>query len=219
MSAENPLAKKEKSVAVIVAHPDDEMLWAGGTILYHSAWEWTIVSLCRGKDSDRAPKFFKVLQALNAEGVMGNMDDGPEQAPLPDSTVEHEVLSLLPAQHYDLIITHHPQGEYTRHRRHEETSRAVIHLWQQGRIKAAELWVFAYEDGGKAYYPEAVPEATIYHVLNKEIWERKYALMTNTYGFKEDSWEAATTPIAESFWRFTDAAEALQWLNSLLPEI
>lgn len=219
MSIDKPVIKSKKATAIIVAHPDDETLWAGGTILYHPQWDWTVVSLCRASDRDRAPKFFKALQVFGAEGIMGDMDDGPEQVPLPLSTVEQQVLTLLPVQQYDLIITHHPQGEYTRHLRHEEVSRAVIRLWQQGKIMADELWVFAYEDGLKAYYPEAVPEATIYHVLEKDIWQRKYEVVTNTYGFTKDSWEAATTPLAESFWCFSNPEEALQWLNSLPPEL
>jgi LmbE family N-acetylglucosaminyl deacetylase len=31
-----------KSVAVIIAHPDDETLWAGGIILSHPSWLWFI---------------------------------------------------------------------------------------------------------------------------------------------------------------------------------
>ena len=215
MHPETPTVLKKKA-AVVVAHPDDETLWAGGTILLHPQWDWTVAGLCRASDPDRAPKFFKVLQALGAQGVLGDLEDGPEQAPLPEAEVEHQVLSLLPVQHYDLIITHHPQGEYTQHRRHEEVSRAVIALWAAGKLEATELWVFAYEDGQRAYYPEAVPQATIYHVLEKEIWQRKYALMTNTYGFREDSWEAVTTPLAEAFWCFHHPQEALQWLHTLL---
>jgi len=219
MSIESPVIKRNKATAIIVAHPDDETLWAGGTILYHPQWDWTVVSLCRAGDADRAPKFFKALQVFGAQGIMGDMNDGPEQIPLPIATVEEQVLALLPLQHYDLIITHHPQGEYTRHLRHEEVSRAVIQLWQQGKIVADELWVFAYEDGLKEYYPEAVPEATIYHVLEKDIWQQKYEVVTNIYGFGKDSWEAATTPLAESFWCFGNPEEALQWMNSLPPEL
>jgi LmbE family N-acetylglucosaminyl deacetylase len=217
MSTGNP-DSHQKLAAVIVAHPDDETLWAGGTMLYHQNWNWVVVSLCRAGDADRAPKFFKVLNAYKAKGVIGDMNDGPEQAPLDPGAVEQQILDLLPAQHYDLIVTHHPHGEYTRHLRHEETSLAVINLWKKGKIDADELWVFAYEDGMRAYYPEAIPEATIYHVLDKEIWQHKYALMTETYGFKTDSWEAATTPTAESFWCFSHPDEAMQWLNSLSRE-
>ena len=30
---------------VIVAHPDDETLWAGGTLLMHPDCRWTVVTL------------------------------------------------------------------------------------------------------------------------------------------------------------------------------
>ena len=42
------------------------------------------------------------------------------------------VLSIVHAVPYDLILTHGPRGEYTRHRRHEETCRAVVGLWADG---------------------------------------------------------------------------------------
>ena len=114
-----------KSVAVIVAHPDDETLWAGGTILSHPSWSWYIVTLCRAGDPDRAPKFFRVLQVLGATGKMADLDDGPDQNPLDESEVQATILSLLPPQHFDLVITHSPTGEYTRHRRHEEIGTQV----------------------------------------------------------------------------------------------
>ena len=67
-----------KKVALIVAHPDDETLWAGGTILSHPGWECYIVCLCRGNDADRAPKFKEALKELRSEGIMGDLDDGPD---------------------------------------------------------------------------------------------------------------------------------------------
>lgn len=67
-----------RNAACIVAHPDDETLWAGGTILMHPAIKWTIISLCRKSDPDRAPKFFRVVKEYNAVGIMGGLDDEPE---------------------------------------------------------------------------------------------------------------------------------------------
>ncbi|MDO9615049.1 MAG: PIG-L family deacetylase, partial [Bacteroidota bacterium] len=105
--------ENQKSVALIIAHPDDEILWAGGTILSHPAWKCFIVCLCRGNDTHRAPKFVQSLKALNAEGIMGDLDDGPEQLPLDEDEVAGLILNLLPPMHLDLVITHHPHGEYT----------------------------------------------------------------------------------------------------------
>ena len=188
-----------KTVAVIVAHPDDETLWAGGTILNNPSWECFIISLCRKNDTDRAPKFYKVLKNLNAKGIMGDLDDGAEQTPLPEKEVEKAILDLLPQNHFDLIITHNPKGEYTKHLRHEEISKAVIMLWNKGIIISKELWTFAYEDGNKAYFPKAIKDASIYEILDQKIWLEKYRLITQTYGFDTHSWEAQTTPKEEAF--------------------
>lgn len=193
--------ENQKSVALIIAHPDDEILWAGGTILSHPNWKCFIVCLCRGNDTDRAPKFDQSLKALNAEGIMGDLDDGPEQLPLEEDEVAGLILNLLPPVHFDLMITHHPKGEYTRHIRHEETGKAVIMLWQTGKISASELWTFAYEDGNKKYFPKPVENATVFNSLSKDIWLEKYRIITEMYGFTTDSWEAQTTPQAEAFWK------------------
>lgn len=203
-----------RSVAVIVAHPDDETLWAGGTILNNPQWNCFVISLCRKDDKDRASKFRKVLKILNAQGIMGNLDDGPEQKPLKNAEVEQTILDLLPKKHFDLIITHSPKGEYTKHLRHEEVSRAVIVLWNNGKIAANELWTFAYEDGNKKYFPRAIENASVLETLRNQIWIKKYSLITETYGFDKNSWEARTTPKTEAFWIFKNTKDAIEFSSN-----
>lgn len=200
-------------MAIIVAHPDDETLWAGGTILEHPSWKCFILSLCRASDTNRAPKFYKVLDLLNAEGIMGDLDDEPEQNPLDSIQLGRTILNLLPHSYFDLIITHNPNGEYTRHLRHEEVSKAVITLWFSGEIKTTELWTFAYEDGHKTYLPKPVENAPIYRPLSKRSWLKKCAFITDTYGFEKTSWEAQTTPQTEAFWQFMNPEDAKKWLD------
>jgi LmbE family N-acetylglucosaminyl deacetylase len=204
---------RQGSAAVIVAHPDDETLWAGGTILSHPSWRWFILSLCRGRDTDRAPRFFAALKILGAEGKMEDLDDGPEQSPLEKHEIEAAVLRSLPSIHFNLVITHSPAGEYTRHRRHEETGEAIISLWHAGKIQTEMLWTFAYEDREKRYLPQPIRSAHIYHELPGELWKQKYDLVTQEYGFSENGFEARTTPRAEAFWRFTDPDDAQRWLT------
>jgi LmbE family N-acetylglucosaminyl deacetylase len=206
-------SKMPKSAAVIVAHPDDETLWAGGTILSQPSWHWFILSLCRGSDPDRAPRFFNALKTLGAEGKMMDLDDGPEQIPLERHEIETAILSSLPSSRFDLVITHSPAGEYTRHRRHEETGKAIISLWHAGKIQMGELWMFAYEDGMKQYLPQPLLSAHIYQEIPEKLWKQKFDLITRTYGFGENGFEARTTPRAEAFWRFTDPKDAQQWLT------
>jgi len=199
--------EKTKSVAIIVAHPDDETLWVGGTILSSPSWNCFVVSLCRKNDTDRSKRFFEALKIYDAEGIMGDLDDGPDQKPLNTNDIEQEILNLLPSGKFDLIITHSESGEYTKHLRHQETSLAVLNLWKTGRLIASELWTFAFEDGNKEYYPLAVQNASVYTTLTQPIWQKKYKLITETYGFDKQSWEAKTTPVAEAFWKFTNPSE------------
>ncbi|MGE5377631.1 MAG: PIG-L deacetylase family protein [Bacteroidota bacterium] len=206
------ITKKTPWVAVIVAHPDDETLWAGGTILSKPAWRWFVLSLCRGSDPDRAPRFFNALKTLGAEGRMGDLDDGPEQIPLEKNQIMDAIQQSLPDREFDLLITHSPAGEYTRHRRHEETGKAVMSLWQEGKVQTHELWMFAYEDGKKSYRPQPIRTAPLYQALPDRIWKQKYDLITKTYGFPENGFEAETTPRAEAFWQFIDPSDAQQWL-------
>jgi LmbE family N-acetylglucosaminyl deacetylase len=193
-----------RRVAVVVAHPDDETLWAGGLLLSHLMWAPSIVSLCRGNDPDRAPRFHRAMTSFNAQGIMGELDDEPEQVPLPDAWVQDAVLSLLPARDYELLLTHSPRGEYTRHRRHEEISRAVMALWQGGKIRLKRLWQFAYEDGGGTHAPLARRDADIQFLLPTALWSRKSSIITDIYGFRPTSWEARTVPHTEAFHEFSE---------------
>ena len=60
---------------VIVAHPDDETIWMGGTILMNPQIKWTCFSLCRADDADRAPKFRRVCKYYGAKGIISDLDD------------------------------------------------------------------------------------------------------------------------------------------------
>src|SRR5699024_2629000 len=106
-------------------------------------------------------------------------DDGPDQISLSILEVEQTVVDLLPTKSFDLILTHSPQGEYTRHLRHEETSWAVLNLWEAGKISTKELWLFAYEDRMRTHYPTPIENGTFYNTLSPEIWAEKYKLITD----------------------------------------
>ena len=184
-----------QSALMIVAHPDDETLWAGGTVLMHPETHWTVAALCRRNDPDRAPKFRRIMTLLGASGELGNLDDGPEQMPLPPSMVQDAVSALVGDAEPDLIITHSTGGEYTRHRRHEEIGAAVLALWDAGKLYSRELWAFAYRD------THAIPGADIFNELPTTIWERKLRLVSEVYGFSPFSFEANAARCEEAFWR------------------
>ena len=206
--------KVTKKVAVIVAHPDDETLWAGGTILSHPSWNCFIVCLCRGNDNERAPRYRNALKILKSEGDhRATLMTVLTKNHWMKKRLKVQYWNLLPPKHFDLIITHNPTGEYTRHIRHEEVSKAVIKLWHAGRISTNMLGPLPMRTAIRNTYPKPVETASVYRVLSKRIWLRKYSIITETYGFEKNSFEAMTTPRAESFWQFADPYDAKKWLK------
>ena len=63
-----------KTALCIVAHPDDETIWMGGTIMKNN-YNWTIICLCRKNDLDRSPKFKKVCDYYKAKSIISDLDD------------------------------------------------------------------------------------------------------------------------------------------------
>jgi LmbE family N-acetylglucosaminyl deacetylase len=187
---------------IVVAHPDDETLWAGGTMLMHSDSNWTVITLCKSSDPEREAAFFKAMELYGAHGLAGDLDDSPDQPALSTRDVRRTLLGLLPPARFDLLITHGFQGEYSAHLRHDETGKAVLSLWESGDIVAPELWRFAYEDGDGKYLPRAIGDADFMTTLPHDIWQQKHDIITQTYGFAADSAEAQAAPKQEAFWCF-----------------
>ena len=189
---------------MIVAHPDDETLWTGGTILKKHDWIWSIFSLTRLSDPDRSSRFRNALTFYGATGGLEDLNDEPGQRPVALSEIRRTVSGLIGDNNdFDLVITHGPQGEYTRHIRHEEVSAAVTEIWLDGKIQANEFWYFAYEDGGGSYLPRPI-EGSINYTLPPEIWRKKRKIIEDIYGFSSKSWEAKANQRIESFRKFRD---------------
>lgn len=144
---------------------------------------------------------------------MADLNDAPDQIPLNPESVAKTVASLLPDKHFDLVLTHGPHGEYTRHRRHEECCRAVVRLWESGCIKTDQLWLFAYDDGRRKHLPRVSAGAHRQH-LAESAWREKHRLITEVYGFAHESWEARSTLHDEGFRCFQSPDSAVEFLKS-----
>jgi len=89
---------------------DDETLWCGGYILAHPEFHWRVVTLCRASDPDRAPKFAGFLEQLGAVGEMADLDDEPDQVPLPVEQGSETIVRLLAGINPQPDLTHGPMG-------------------------------------------------------------------------------------------------------------
>lgn len=186
-------------------------------MLEHPDWNWFVLSLCRANDQDRAPRFQRVLSYLGANGDMCDLDDGPDQQPLDLKLIRRAIMNKLPVLAYDLILTHGPRGEYTRHRRHEECCAAVLSLWTDRLLKTREMKLFAYQDQNGETLPQVSADANEQHTLADETFSRKHHIVTDIYGFKKQSWEARATPTTEGFYRFETPSDLIA-LSQQLPQ-
>jgi hypothetical protein len=59
----------------------------------------------------------------------------------------------------------------------------------------------------RANLPTARPDADIQLDLNDSLWQAKYQLITQVYGFDPQSWEARSTPRQEAFWKLDEPVD------------
>lgn len=91
--------------AVVVAHPDDETLWAGVLISSNKGAFDVICCTVPRRDPDRAIRFAYAVKELGGYPVLV-----PFVEPNPDRDIQHlDAVDLSP---YDLIVTHNSKGEY-----------------------------------------------------------------------------------------------------------
>jgi LmbE family N-acetylglucosaminyl deacetylase len=196
--------KKKVNALCIVAHPDDETIWMGGTILNNQDWEWTIFSLCRKDDSDRMPKFKKVCEFYNARPIISDLDDETLDS-LSLRKIVKKIKENLPKDKYEYIFTHGKNGEYG-HIRHKETHKAVGYMIHKKYLRCENLYYFSYVTGdkcaphdSKTKIPIADKRADLVVELDETTLEKKFLAITSLYGFKEGIFETLACGKIEAF--------------------
>jgi LmbE family N-acetylglucosaminyl deacetylase len=101
---------------VVVAHPDDEVLWGAGLMLRYPHREWTVICCSIPRlDLVRAYKFFASCERLGARGRL---------LPFCESAIMAG-LKYLDLAGFDCIVTHNAAGEYG-HAQHRLIHKYVV---------------------------------------------------------------------------------------------
>ena len=174
---------------VIAAHPDDETIWMGGTILKRKDWNWTIISLCRASDKDREPKFRKVCKYYNAKSIILDLEDDKLE-PIDIKEIVNLLKSNLKVFDYNYIFTHGENGEY-RHIRHKEVHQAVKQMVENKVLLCKKLYFFNYEKGLNVPYPNLIAPKPILNSdfvvnLTEEQLNLKKMIVRDIYGYPNE---------------------------------
>ena len=116
-----------KQALLVVAHPDDELLWFGGTILSHRDYDWTIACVTYSDQTARGRDFLQVCRELGARGMLLGLEDAPA-ALLDEEALEGKLRQLAAQNQWHVVFTHNANGEYG-HPHHRQVSRIVRMLW------------------------------------------------------------------------------------------
>lgn len=128
---DTPDIEKAGDNLMIVAHPDDESIFAGNELLHE---DYVVIYLTNGTNQTRRREFQRAMQETGDVGIILNYPDktngerdnwdGVRDA------IREELADYLSAKEWKKIVTHNPDGEYG-HIHHKMTNQIVTALCEE----------------------------------------------------------------------------------------
>ena len=137
---------------MIVAHPDDEILWGGANLYRH---KFFIVCVTNGYNSIRANEFKKILNLTKCGGIILNYTDLQDNKISNWLEIQNGIIKdltlIINYKQWEKIVTHGPEGT-TGHYHHRKVSNFVSKIAKKNN-KFNILYYF-----GKFYTKHMIPK-------------------------------------------------------------
>lgn len=197
--------KSTVKACIIVAHPDDETIFAGGLILNNKDWEWTIICVTfknddfpRGSQFEKAIRLFKEAGVINIKSKMLGMEDKKgffhDKETDPNYELRKEEwkgIILGESLNADVYFTHNSLGEYG-HSRHKIISEIVSHSYRN-------VWNFVCPVSGEI--PKIFDKMNIKTlILDRNVQKQKLEIFNASYPSEEHIWKDLSETMTFEFY-------------------
>lgn len=144
---------KVNNKLMIVAHPDDEVLFGGSQLITEKNWK--VVCVTNGNNTTRSFEFGSVMKLLNLDYEIWDYPDYQFQE-FDQDVLEKDLLKIINEKNWDKIVTHNSYGEYG-HTHHKQLNRLIKQL-----VRTKNLWTFNYHKSKQ---------------LPDDVWQKKLELI------------------------------------------
>uniref|UniRef100_A0A6G6AC67 PIG-l superfamily n=1 Tax=Borely moumouvirus TaxID=2712067 RepID=A0A6G6AC67_9VIRU len=161
---------------MIVAHPDDELIFGSRFILEEPGWKIVCVTnatlksnnyISFNKTNYRKEEFINVATELKCQYEMWDYEDANFNWNWNEEKLLKQLKTLLSEKQYKLILTHNLQGEYG-HAQHKKISQ-LIH-----KLKPNNLYVFDLDTNYENPYTKKINELINLYSSQDEVIKKRY---------------------------------------------
>lgn len=194
------MQNKSPQALLLTAHPDDETIFCGGTLLAHPGWDWHVICATYSTGQTRYDEFQSAIKAYRDAGVkiveattLSLIDIANE---MPSEQLEawrHAVEGI--GGNFDIVLTHNAAGEYG-HPHHRTLNRLAHDRFHN-------VWEFI-APGATPGEPQPFRESNHVVPLDDELLSKKFAIFDQCYRSQANLWRVFPDMMR---WAFTTGPE------------